>query len=163
LVRPRYLGVVRQIVMDKYAHLWCSTPMSYVTREIAKCDECGFEWLPKGDKPKRCASQKCRTRNWDWKNSEAGIKEREKRAPKVEEITPPDDTEALSDDDYESLTSPTPEPEADAPAPSVAMCGHRIPRNDLAEWWKCNLPAHDLRKVQHNYVREGSFYDTTGS
>lgn len=40
--------------------------MSWVTRDIAHCDECGFEWLPKGT-PERCASQKCRKRTWNRK------------------------------------------------------------------------------------------------
>lgn len=39
--------------------------MQWVTRKVAVCDECGHEWLPKGEAPKQCPSRKCRSRRWN--------------------------------------------------------------------------------------------------
>jgi hypothetical protein len=68
--------------------------MSWVTREIAHCDECGFEWMPKGD-PLRCASQKCRKRSWNSGSVVASVeptaavdRPKRERVRKVVEVEP---------------------------------------------------------------------------
>ena len=47
--------------------IWYYVPvMSFVSRGVWKCDECGHEWLPGKDwKPDRCPSRKCRSTKWD--------------------------------------------------------------------------------------------------
>jgi hypothetical protein len=39
--------------------------MSIVTVQGWHCDVCGYEWLKSGKEPIRCASSKCRSRNWN--------------------------------------------------------------------------------------------------
>lgn len=37
-------------------------------RNCWHCDQCGHEWMARGEKPKQCA--KCRKRDWDSKGDE---------------------------------------------------------------------------------------------
>lgn len=40
--------------------------MGKVQRWVFKCDACGHEWIPDGErKPERCPDRKCRSRKWD--------------------------------------------------------------------------------------------------
>lgn len=39
--------------------------MSWITRIVAKCDVCGWEWIPAVECPKHCGSGKCRSRLWN--------------------------------------------------------------------------------------------------
>lgn len=40
--------------------------MSFISRGVWKCDDCGHEWLAgTANKPARCPSRKCRSTHWD--------------------------------------------------------------------------------------------------
>jgi hypothetical protein len=52
----------------KFARLTAITSccrLARVTKLI--CKRCGYKWLPRVDKPKRCPNQKCQTVNWNKK------------------------------------------------------------------------------------------------
>ena len=49
-----------------------TVPMSRVTIEVWKCDDCGWKWIPESTtEPERCPSRKCRSTTWNGGKSEA--------------------------------------------------------------------------------------------
>jgi len=41
--------------------------MAIVHREVYRCDECGWDWIPrkKGEVPENCPNRECRSRRWN--------------------------------------------------------------------------------------------------
>jgi hypothetical protein len=55
----------------------------WITKRVAKCEECGFEWIPRKKKePLRCASNKCQSRMWNNKGSAQNVKGKTTRTRK---------------------------------------------------------------------------------
>lgn len=73
-------------------HLFGYTaPMSTAWVECWKCDVCGFRWIKGETWPERCASSKCRKRNW---NTKQGIS-----------IKPPDADQTHNGGPYSSISA----------------------------------------------------------
>lgn len=153
--------------------------MSWVMKRVARCDECGFEWIPTSESPSQCPSRKCRKRTWNklegrkefedfTTNSPVTVEDAKELVPVIT-AKPVDGSNRVrkgkrsvevqepavepTDDEIEHLMGAAPDP-----TPSIPMCPFETINRDTGEKWRCDSLVHDW-KVPHHMVRNGDIYD----
>jgi hypothetical protein len=123
-------------------------------RKVARCDECGWEWLP-WEYPKRCPNRECRVRAWNIRGLSKDAGGDEPSAKPVERYVGKTSakTEPLGKSEVVASEVPVSKREArNIPAlgsrhrvgGKVCECGSGM--MDWGRVWKCNICRKEVKK-----------------